>query len=160
MTTSTKTTTKATPKTPELKVQLLVSDMKAPTRGTSKAHCYDLYLPTSLYVNGVARGYTQIVPLCIRLDIPSGYTVKIHLRSSVGRDFPFSLANTVGIIDEDFTGEVKVFLRNHSNKSYMFDKDTRLFQMELVKREEVNLKIVSEITKATDRGDESGSTGK
>ena len=48
------------------------------------------------------------------VKFPLGYYGMIFPRSSIGKT-PFSLANSVGIIDPDYRGELQVIVRNHLN---------------------------------------------
>ena len=110
-TTTTKTTaTKATK--PELIVELLHKDLQLPTKGTEKASCYDVYLPESVVIPPVSLCTSVVIPLGFKLDIPEGYEVLLHLRSSVGRDNTIMLSNIKGIVDEDYTDEVQAFVRS------------------------------------------------
>lgn len=130
-----------------------------PTKGTEKATCYDVYMPTDMVVH---RGMyaSTIIPLGIKLEIPKGYTVKIYLRSSVGRDLNLIMANSVGIVDEDFRGELMAYVYNVGNHPVFLREKQRVFQIELQKKADYDVEFVSEISEDTERGHESGSTGR
>ena len=157
-TTTIKTTaTKATK--PELIVELLHEDLQLPTKGTEKASCYDVYLPNSVVIPPVSLCTSVVIPLGFKLDIPKGYEVFLHLRSSVGRDNTIMLSNIKGIVDEDYTGEVQAFVRNVGKHEIRFAKGQRLFQMEMRKKEIYTIKAGT-VDKKTTRTGKSGSTGK
>ncbi len=145
---------------PKLGVFLLDPDLKLPEYKTAGASCLDIELPKDLRIGGKHECVSQLIPLGFKVDIPEGYSARLHLRSSVAMNYPIQLANEEGIIDEDFTGEVQAIVRNLTNQAFYFNKGDRLFQMEVVKDTRMKTKELKEYTKVTDRGEESGSTGK
>ena len=157
--TTTKTTTATRATKPELIVELLHEDLQLPTKGTEKASCYDVYLPESVVIPPVSLCTSVVIPLGFKLDIPEGYEVFLHLRSSVGRDNTIMLSNIKGIVDEDYTGEVQAFVRNVGKQEIRFAKGQRLFQMEMRKKEIYTIKAGT-VDKTTTRTGKSGSTGK
>jgi dUTP pyrophosphatase len=64
----------------------------------------------------------------IRIGSGSAMPYMITPRSSIAKT-PLSLANSVGIIDAGYTGELKVGLRNHSSEPYTITRGTSLFQI-------------------------------
>ena len=85
--------------------------------------------------------------------------MRIQLRSSVGRDYPIALANIEGIVDEDFRGEVVLFVRNFSKQIVYLEEGQRIAQCWLEKTVPMTF-VEDEVIKDTERGTESGSTGK
>ena len=145
---------------PQLKICPVNSEkFYPPTKGTEKATCYDIYMPTDMVLH---RGMyaSTIIPLGIKLEIPKGYTVKIYLRSSVGRDLNLIMSNSVGIIDEDFRGELMAYVYNVGSHPVFLKEKQRIFQMELQKKADYDVEFVSSISEETERGHESGSTGR
>lgn len=130
-----------------------------PTKGTEKATCYDVYMPTDMVVHRGMQTPT-LIPLGIKLEIPKGYDVRIYLRSSVGRDLHLIMANSVGIIDEDFRGELMAYVYNVGTHPVFLKEKQRIFQIELQKKADYAVEFVSEISEDTERGQESGSTGR
>lgn len=130
-----------------------------PTKGTEKATCYDIYMPTDMVVHRGMQTPT-LIPLGLKLEIPQGYDVKIHLRSSAGRDLHLIMANSVGIVDEDFRGELMAYVYNVGNYPVFLREKQRVFQIELQKKADYDVEFVSSISEETERGDKSGSTGR
>ncbi|WP_295789401.1 dUTP diphosphatase [uncultured Veillonella sp.] len=159
-TTTTNRTTKQTTEEPILGIYPLLDDMKLPEFKTAGASCMDVYLPENVRIGGKFQFVSQPISLGFKLDIPEGYSVRLHMRSSIACDVPIQLANSTGIIDSDFTGEVTAFVRNLTNEAFYFYKDERVFQLELVKDERVKTKVLSTYDKKTNRGETSGSTGR
>lgn len=134
----------------------LHDDVKIPTYQTKGACCADVYLSQDVRIAPFKWQWTTEIPLGFTLNIPEGKSVRMHLRSSVGRDYPIALSNGVGIIDSDFKGEVMMYVRNFSNEFLFFPKGTRLFQLELVDIQQADgLPVLDKV-----RGKASGSTGK
>ena len=100
------------------------------------------------------------VPTGIKISIPEGYFGAVYPRSSAGIKHRISLANTTGIIDSDYRGEVKLFLVNNSDKDYVISKGDRLAQLVIQPFVQVDIEIVDSLDN-TERGEGGiGSTGK
>lgn len=97
----------------------------------------------------------------IKMDIPEGYNVELHIRSSVAIKHDLVLQNTVGIIDQGYKDEIIVCVRNVSkNTVYTIGHNERLVQGILRKKQYCNIIEVYSINKENDRGGGIGSTGK
>ena len=153
-------TTKQGDEKPQLKICPMNSEQfYPPTKGTEKATCYDIYLPKDVVVPRGLQNPTRI-PLGIKMEIPTGFDIRLHLRSSVGRDYHLIMANSVGIVDEDFRGELMAYVYNLGNYPIFLKEGQRVFQFELQKKANYDVEFVSEISEETERGHESGSTGR
>ncbi|MDU8954224.1 MAG: hypothetical protein E7G37_10640 [Streptococcus sp.] len=131
-----------------------------PEAKTEGAGCMDITIPTTISVPPVTvQTKATEIPLGIKVAIPKGHTMRIQLRSSVGRDYPISLANIEGIVDEDFRGEVMLFVRNYSKHIVMLEQGMRIAQCWLEKTVPMTF-VAGEVIEDTERGTESGSTGK
>lgn len=97
----------------------------------------------------------------IAVKIPEGYVGLIMPRSSTGRK-DISLKNTVGVIDEDFTGTITYELFNrkgHMDEKVKIIDGQRCFQMLIMPVEHCNIEFVDELP-VTARGSNGwGSTG-
>lgn len=65
----------------------------------------------------------------IKIAPPEGEYVEIHVRSSVGCKKHLALMNGTGIIDEDYRGEILVFLRNFGSEDVWVEDNERVCQM-------------------------------
>lgn len=141
-------------------IELLNDTAVIPEAKTEGAGCMDITIPMTVSVPPVAiETKATEIPLGFKVAIPKGHTLRIQLRSSVGRDYPISLANIEGIVDEDFRGEVKLFVRNYSKHIVMLEQGMRIAQCWL----ETTLPMTfvgGKVLEETERGTESGSTGK
>ena len=90
--------------------------VKFPTYGSSEAACFDLWLPTNAKETAtiIAPGQSAVFGLGYSMTIPEGWELKIYSRSGQGFKKGLRLVNCVGIIDADYTGEIKVGLYNDS----------------------------------------------
>lgn len=93
----------------ESDVQTLYENIKLPVRATSGSAGYDFFTPISFEIDpdalmpdgGWHKGTIKI-PTGIKVKIDSGWFLQILPRSSVGFKYFIRLANTCGVIDEDY----------------------------------------------------------
>lgn len=95
----------------DLDYKLLHPDARAPVLASDGAACFDLhaYMPTmqSAYV---LPGETVIVHTGIAFAFPKGWCMEVYSRSGHGAKCRVSLANSTGIIDSDYRGELLIAL--------------------------------------------------
>ena len=86
----------------------------------------DFYAPydITLGVNGKCKVFTGLA-----VDIPGGWAGMIYPRSSLGTEHDLVLANTVGVVDAGYRGEIAVVMRNDGNAPYTIRKRERFAQM-------------------------------
>ena len=65
----------------------------------------------------------------LSVEIPDGYFGAVYPRSSVGTKYNLMLANTVGIIDSDYRGEIMIFFYNYGDKEQIVRDGDRLAQL-------------------------------
>ena len=75
-------------------------------------------------------------------DTNSGYY--LYPRSSISKT-PLGLANSVGIIDAGYRGEICAVVRNYSNIPYQIKKGDKLFQLCAPDLKPLVIKIVNEL---------------
>ena len=128
-----------------------------PRRATAGSAGYDFFSPVDFTIK---PGETVKFPTGIRVEMDQEWVLKCYPRSGLGFKYRLQLNNTVGIIDSDYTGEVKILLENISNEDYTIKSGERIAQMVFLPVEEANLVIVDQLSK-TMRGSKGfGSTGK
>jgi dUTP pyrophosphatase len=74
---------------------------------------------------------TQLVGTGLKIEVPEGHMGMLIPRSSTGK-LGLTLANTVGIIDSDYRGEIKLLLTNNTTGGLFISKATRLVQLIIV----------------------------
>ena len=96
----------------------------------------------------------------IAISLPSSkYGAFIFARSGLSSKKGITLANCVGVIDSDYTGEIKVSLINLSNEEYTVTNGERIAQMVIMEVKKASFAVVDELEK-TERGSGGfGSTG-
>jgi len=72
-----------------------------------------------------------MAPTQTKIKVPTGYVGLVFSRSGMAK-FGITLANSVGVIDADYRGEVKIPLINHSDTPMVFEKGTRVAQIVFV----------------------------
>ncbi|EMS11688.1 deoxyuridine 5'-triphosphate nucleotidohydrolase, mitochondrial precursor, putative [Entamoeba histolytica HM-3:IMSS] len=138
-----------------LLVKRLHKDAVIPTRGTNRAAGFDLFCIENVIIQPHDR---CSVSTGIAVQIPHNYYGKVAPRSSLA--FKYGIDVGAGVIDEDYRGEIKVLLFNHSNDIFRAKKGDRIAQFIIEKISYCEIKEVKELN-ATIRGEKGfGSTGK
>lgn len=75
-----------------------------------------------------ARGHA-VVPTGIAIELPEGTAGFVFARSGLGIKHGIALANGVGVIDSDYTGEVCVGLINQFDEPYQIQPGERIAQL-------------------------------
>ena len=133
-----------------------------PCRATDGSAGIDLHAAISVVLipYTVAPGEIKLIPTGIALAIPKGYVGLLAPRSGVATKYNVSLANSPGVIDEDFRGEVLLSLHNRSDKPFLVNRGDRLAQLLVMPYLPVELVEVEELVE-TERGSGGfGSTGR
>lgn len=95
------------------------------------------------------------------VTIPSGIAISIHdtnlvailaPRSGLGIKHGIILANTIGIIDSDYQGEIQIGLYNRSNKPYKLEPGERICQILFMPVTQIQLTVVENFSQETARG--------
>ena len=88
------------------------------------------------------------------------YNVGYYLlpRSSIVKT-PLIMANHIGLVDSNYRGNIKAFVRNLSGEDYLIEKGTRLFQITTKDSDDFVFHIVGELTETARGTGGFGSTG-
>ena len=108
----------------------------------------------------IAPADRVLVPTGLVFDIPEGYSIRIHPRSSISLKKGLALTNGEGIIDSDYYHETFIMFTNTSADEVRIKHGERIAQGELVKTLDYSLEeciIVPE--QKTNRVGGFGSTG-
>ena len=137
-----------------LRVKKLIPDATLPTRGSGGAVGYDLYSTEELVVPPTHRA---LVGTGIAIVLPVGVYGRVAPRSGLAVKHGIQVG--AGVIDPDYTGEIKVVLFNHGDKDFEVKKGDRIAQLILERCETPEVEEVGEV-KDTERGSKGfGSTG-
>lgn len=91
----------------------------------------DLFFPEDI---NLGPHETKIINLMIKCEAwkneknPESYSYYLYPRSSISKT-PLRMANSVGIIDAGYRGNIMVAVDNTSNEDYLIEKGQRLFQI-------------------------------
>ncbi|KIY93499.1 dUTP pyrophosphatase [Monoraphidium neglectum] len=143
------------PETPEsFSVQRISSNATLPTRGSAKAAGYDISSAEDCIIP--ARG-KHCVSTGLRIAVPAGTYGRVAPRSGLAAKH--FIDTGAGVVDEDYRGELKVLLFNHSDADFAVRVGDRIAQLVL---ERIATPEVEEVTSLddTERGAGGfGSTG-
>lgn len=108
----------------------------------------------------IPGGYTALIPTGLVAQIPSNYSLRIHLRSSVALKRGLYLPNGEGIIDSDYYDELFMLVRNASKAYVPILHNERICQGEWISTMKIPIsEIHSRPQQTTDRSGGFGSTG-
>ena len=102
----------------------------------------------------------QIVPTGLFIALPDGYSADIQPRSGLAAKYGVTVANSPGLCDPDYRGEIKVILINLSSENFVVNPGERIAQLVIRHFEKVEWNEVATLDK-TERGEGGfGHTGK
>ena len=137
-------------------VKMRLSDAATmPEYKSDGAACMDLASTHSFYIRPHNYAY---IHTGVSVELPKGSALMIYPRSSLHKK-SLILANSVGVIDSDYRGEIVVCLYNTSYMSQKIDVGERIVQAMLIKVVPIQVDVVDMLT-PTKRGEGGfGSTG-
>ena len=108
----------------------------------------------------IVNGDRLAVPTGLILQIPAGFSVRVHARSGMAFKQGLVLTNSEGVIDSDYFHELYVLLTNVSDTNIVIQHGDRIAQAEMVPVLTYDLNRVSDRpAQRTDRVGGLGSTG-
>ena len=142
------------PRTIETKIMnpLMGSSIPLPTYATGGSAAMDLRacLPGPLTVQ---PGETVMVPSGIAISIHDpGLVALLVPRSGLGIKHGIVLANTIGVIDSDYQGEIGIGIYNRGGAAYTIEPGERVCQMMFVPVTQATLEVVEEFSMDSARG--------
>ena len=142
---------------PSIRVEIMESWIPEPNHATTGSAGVDIVAS----VKGsktLQPQETWMVSTGLKLEIPKGYFGMLVPRSGLASKSGIVLANTVGIIDSDYRGELLVPLINRSDEPFIIKSGHRIAQLLLLPY--IPFKAVYTGVNKTDRGEGGfGSTG-
>ena len=137
-----------------LRVKRLTSDAILPTRGYGGAVRYDLYSVDDVVI---PRTHRALICTGIAIVVPRDVYGRVAPRSGLAVKHGIQVG--AGVIDPDYTGEIKVVLFNHGDKDFEVKKGDRIAQLILERCETPPIQEIG-ILEDTERGAHGfGSTG-
>lgn len=143
----------------EIKIKRLNKRAKIPTFGTEFSAGADLYCAEEHEIS-ICSGQKCSIGTGISMEIPEGYVGLVFARSGLACKNGLRLCNSVGVIDADYRGEIKVVLHNDSEYVREIKPGERVAQMIIMPYPKVSFIEVEELSD-TVRGESGfGGTGR
>ena len=125
----------------------------AGSAGLDLSACVDS--PVALPAGGMA-----VIPAGLAVEIPEGYVGLVTGRSGLGVKHGVTLSNSVGVIDSDYRGELRIGLINCGRNEYVVQPGERIAQLVIVPYLAAEPEEAESLS-ATERADRGfGSTGR
>ena len=137
-----------------MKVKRLTHEAHIPTRGSGGAVGYDLY---SIDAVVIPPAHRALVATGIAIAFPSGVYGRIAPRS--GLTLKHGIQVGAGVVDPDYTGEIKVILFNHGHANFTINKGDRIAQLILERCETPEVEEVGAVEETGRGAGGFGSTG-
>jgi len=138
----------------KVKCKLLHQDAKLPTKVYKSDSCFDLY---SVEKKAIPPHYYGEINLGIAVELPLGYGMFLRARSSQGKN---GIQIHLGTVDQEFRGQLSVYVYNHSNSTYKVSVGDRVAQAFIEPVQEVKFEEVENLSESK-RGERGwGSSGK
>ena len=141
----------------KLEIARIDTTLPIPAYQSTGAVAFDLYSRTDMVINPFE---VMVAPTNLIVKVPSGYVLLLQSRSSLPIRKKLMVANSVGVIDQDFCGpddEIGVELLNFSQAPVEVARGERIAQAMLVSIAKVD-SFVEVIMDGESRGG-FGSTG-
>jgi len=142
-----------------MKVRVAHDSIDLPDYETNSSAGMDLraYLPDgSISLDPKQR---TLIGTGLFFEIPEGFEVQIRPRSGLALKHGVTVLNSPGTIDADYRGEIKVILINHGEEPFLIEHEMRIAQMVVSKYQQVQFKLVKELTSSERGSGGFGSTG-
>lgn len=97
-------------------------------------------------------GETALIPTGFAIQIEEDVTALIFARSGLASKNGISLANSVGVIDSDYRGEIKVAVVNRGKAPYEINHGDRIAQMGFFPVLKAQFELADELD-STERGE-------
>ena len=140
-----------------VKVKLLNNLAKAPDFKSDKAAGSDVQ---SMIDVTIMSGSSALIPIGIAVEPPEGYMLEAVGRSGLGCKNGLRLANCVGIIDNDYRGEIMFKLHNDSDLNYTIRAGDSIGQLLLRRYNQFKTVVVEELSETVRGTGGFGSTGR
>ena len=115
----------------------------------------DLYVLEDLHFE---PGETKAIKLGISCEPENGIAYYLFPRSSISKT-PLRMANSIGLIDGGYRGEIMAVCDNIKSESYTAKKGQRLFQLVATDSSPIQYELVEELEMTTRGTGGFGSTG-
>ncbi|HKK96377.1 MAG TPA: dUTP diphosphatase [Anaerovoracaceae bacterium] len=94
----------------------------------------------------------KLVPTGLFIELPMGYEGQVRARSGLAIKKGIGLVNSIGTIDSDYRGELKIPMINFSDDEFLINTGDRVAQLIIAKYERVETELVEDLDE-TERGE-------
>ncbi len=143
----------------QIEIKRIDKTLPLPQYHTKGAVAFDLYSRIDITI---PRWQPTIIPTNFIIKVPEGYFLMLASRSSTPLKKSLIVANSIGVIDQDYHGdqdEIGLQMLNFSDSDVVVQKGERIGQALLVKITKVSEFTEQETMKKESRGG-FGSTGR
>lgn len=142
-----------------VKIKNLTGDAQIPAYQTPGSAACDLCAAIGSPVT-IEPGKSALIPTGIAIAPEESCVCLLFARSGLAVKHGITLSNSVGVIDQDYRGEIKAALINHGSEPYTIQPGERIAQMMFVRFAQANFLPADELDE-TERGTGGfGHTGK
>lgn len=142
-----------------VKIKKIHPEAKVPVYGSAGAACFDLYA-ASIIGTESETDRTVLYGTGLQFEVPEGHVMMIYSRSGHGFKHGITLANSTGVIDADYRGEVMVKLTKRDTSIHgMPAVGERIAQAMIIPVEQVIFDEVDELSDTKRGAGGFGSTG-
>ena len=122
------------------RIRKLAANARIPTKGSRLGAGHDIY---ALKDGSVRAGDQGLVETGIVIGLPEGTYRRLAARSGMASKMGIAVGG--GVIDADYTGEVKVILRNHGKVDCLYKAGDRIVQLIIEKIESADAMEVDDL---------------
>jgi len=130
----------------------------APTYAHDTDAAADLYAADTIVLPAHSTG--NMVRTGVHIQLPENWMGIIVPRSSIGAKTGLRLSNSVGIIDQEYLGQLGVLYDNISDSDYTINAGDRIAQLLIMPSYRFKAKVVDHLEETERSSDGFGSTGK
>lgn len=135
----------------KVELKVISESGRYPAYATEGASGMDLraYLSEPLTLQPMER---MLVPTGLFVEIPVGFEGQVRARSGLAIKHGIGLVNSIGTIDCDYRGELKVPMINFGSEPFTINDGDRIAQLVIARYEKVEV-VPSEVLSDTERGE-------
>ena len=100
----------------------------------------------------VCPGGRALIPTGLHMSIPEGYMLAVVTRSGIGLKNGITMANSYGVIDADYRGDIGLIVQNNGFEPFTVETGDRVGQGLLYKVEQADFELVESLGE-TERGE-------
>lgn len=128
----------------------IVNHSKHPLPAYETAHSAGMDLRASLERPVTLKPLQRaLIPTGLSIELPVGFEAQIRSRSGMALQKGISMLNTIGTIDADYRGEIRIIVINLSQDTVVIEDGERVAQMVIARCEQAEWIQVDELQETT-----------